>query len=452
MRLNVMGERGANREPATPDDIAAMAEMARQAIEAGALGFSTSRTLNHRSSKGELTPSLNAEEDELVGIAEALGSIGRGVLQVVSDFKDVDAEFDLFRAMAQRSGRPISISVAQAPQRPEQWRYLLDRMTEARKDGIMMRGQCAARAVGLLFGFEATLNPFMLAPLWKSDLRDVPMAERVARLRQDDVRRTLLEQVDADAKNRDVLGGRLISRFDMMFPLGDPPVYEPDARDSHRRPGRARGPRPGRGRLRRDDGQRRQGDAVPARRSTTSAGRSTPSVSSWPTRPRSSASPTAGPTSGTICDVSFPTSLLQWWGRDRPNGRLPIELLVHKQTRATAETVGLLDRGLLAPRLPGRRQRHRLRGPAPAHAGVPLRPAGRRPPGHPAGRRLPAHDRGRHGDPQRRPVDRRHAGPADPRRPGRPVAQLTGARPTARWRSASRASSAAHSVGAWWRR
>ena len=97
MRLNVMGERGADREPATPDDIAAMADMARQAIEAGALGFSTSRTLNHRSSRGELTPSLNAEEDELVGIAEALGSIGRGVLQVVSDFKDVDAEFDLFR-------------------------------------------------------------------------------------------------------------------------------------------------------------------------------------------------------------------------------------------------------------------------------------------------------------------------------------------------------------------
>ena len=99
-----MGERGANREPATPDDIAAMADLAREAIEAGALGFTTSRTLNHRSSKGELTPSLNAEEDELVGIAEALGSIGQGVLQVVSDFKDVDSEFELFRTMAAALG------------------------------------------------------------------------------------------------------------------------------------------------------------------------------------------------------------------------------------------------------------------------------------------------------------------------------------------------------------
>ena len=143
LRLHVMGERGAAREPATPDDIAAMAELAKQAVEAGALGFTTSRTLNHRSSRGELTPSLNAEEDELVGIAEALGSIGQGVLQVVSDFKDVDAEFGLFRTMAARSGRPISISVAQSPVAPEQWRDILDRMSEATKVGVTMRAQCA---------------------------------------------------------------------------------------------------------------------------------------------------------------------------------------------------------------------------------------------------------------------------------------------------------------------
>ena len=227
-------------------------------------GSPPARTLNHRSSKGELTPSLNAEEDELVGIAEALGSIGQGVLQVVSDFKDVDAEFDLFRTMAQRSGRPISISVAQAPQRPEQWRYLLDRMTEARKDGIMMRGQCAARAVGLLLGFEATLNPFMLAPLWKSDLRDLPMAERVGapapgrrppdparagRRRRQEPRRP---RRPADLPLRHDVPARRSAGLRARPPRLD------------RRPGRARGPRPGRGRLRRDDGQRRQGDALPA--------------------------------------------------------------------------------------------------------------------------------------------------------------------------------------------
>jgi N-acyl-D-aspartate/D-glutamate deacylase len=348
MRLNVMGERGANREPATAEDIAAMAELARQAIEAGALGFTTSRTLNHRSSKGELTPSLNAEEDELCGIAEALGAIGKGVLQVVSDFKDVDQEFDLFKAMAQRSGRPISISVAQAPQRPEQWRYLLDRMSDARKEGIMMRGQCAARAVGLLLGFEATLNPFMLAPLWKSDLRDLAMPERAARLRRDDVRRTLLEQVGADAKNRDVVGGRMISRFDMMFPLGDPPNYEPDPRDSIAAVAEREGRSPAE--VAYDVMLANDAKAMLYLPSLNYVNGTLDAVGEQLAHPSSVVGLSDGGAHvGTICDVSFPTSLLQWWGRDRPTGRLPIELLVHKQTQATAETVGLLDRGLLAP-------------------------------------------------------------------------------------------------------
>ena len=173
VRLHVMGERGANREPATPDDIAAMAELAKEGVAAGALGFTTSRTMNHRSSRGELTPTLTAEADELIGIAEALGSIGQGVLQVVSDFADLDHEFELLRTMAERSGRPISISVVQSPLAPDSWRTLLDRMADATADGVTMRGQVGARAVGLLLGFEATLNPFMLAPEWAS-LRDLP--------------------------------------------------------------------------------------------------------------------------------------------------------------------------------------------------------------------------------------------------------------------------------------
>jgi N-acyl-D-aspartate/D-glutamate deacylase len=352
LRLHVMGERGANREPATPQDIAAMAELAKQAVEAGALGFTTSRTLNHRSSKGELTPSLNAEEDELVGIAEALGSIGKGVLQVVSDFKDVDSEFALFRTMAARSGRPISISVAQSPVKPDQWRVILDLMTEANKEGVTMRGQCAARAVGLLLGFEATLNPFMLSPLWKQDLRDVSMAERFARLRRDDVRRTLLEQTQGDARAKDVVGGRLISRFDMMFPLGDPPVYEPDPGSSIAAMAEREGRSPAE--VAYDVMLANEGKAMLYLPSLNYVNGSLDAVGEQLAHPASVVGLSDGGAHvGTICDVSFPTSLLQWWGRDRPNGRLPVELLVHKQTRATAETVGLLDRGLLAPGMRG---------------------------------------------------------------------------------------------------
>jgi N-acyl-D-aspartate/D-glutamate deacylase len=250
--------------------------------------------------------------------------------------------------MAQRSGRPISISVAQAPQRPEQWRYLLDRMSDARKDGIMMRGQCAARAVGLLLGFEATLNPFMLAPLWKSDLRDLPMPERAARLRRDEVRRVLLEQVGADAKNRDVVGGRMISRFDLMFPLGDPPNYEPDPRDSIAAVAEREGRSPAE--VAYDVMLQQDAKAMLYLPSLNYVNGTLDAVGEQLAHPSSVVGLSDGGAHvGTICDVSFPTSLLQWWGRDRPHGRLPVELLVHKQTQATAETVGLLDRGVLAP-------------------------------------------------------------------------------------------------------
>src|SRR5262249_52278304 len=177
LRLHVMGERGARREPATEDDITLMAKIAREGIEAGALGFSTSRTLNHRSSRGELTPTLTAEADELVGIARAIGETGRGVLQVVSDFADVDAEFSLFRRMAQESGRPLSFSLLQT--RLDSWRRLLELLDEANADGVRMRAQVAPRAVGLILGLECTLHPLLTNPVYR-DIASLPLAERVA--------------------------------------------------------------------------------------------------------------------------------------------------------------------------------------------------------------------------------------------------------------------------------
>jgi N-acyl-D-aspartate/D-glutamate deacylase len=346
LRLHVMGERGARREPATPDDIAAMADLAREAVTAGALGFTTSRTLNHRSSRGELTPTLTAEADELIGIAEALGSIGAGVLQVVSDFIDLDAEFETFRLMAQRSGRPISISIAQSPVRPDDWKLLLDRMSEATATGVTMRGQVGSRAVGLLLGFEATLNPFMLAPAW-AELRDLPASERAIRLRRDEVRRALIDDMTVDREGS-LIGSRLIGKFDLMFPLGDPPDYEPDPADSVAAMAARDGPTPAE--VAYDLMLENDGRGLLYLPTLNFAGGSLDSVAGQLAHPASvSGLSDGGAHVGTICDVSFPTTLLQWWGRDRPTGRLPVELLVNKQTRATAETVGLLDRGLLAP-------------------------------------------------------------------------------------------------------
>jgi len=339
LRLHVMGERGARREPATPDDIDAMARLARGAIEAGALGFTTSRTMNHRTSRGEFTPTLTAEADELIGIAEEIGRSGRGVLQVVSDFNDVDAEFSMFRQMAERSGRPLSFSLLQV--RGTAWRRLLDLLGEANAAGVPMTGQVAPRPVGLVLGLECTLHPLLTNPVYR-EIADRPLAERVAIMSDPAFKARVLE---ADAAGPE---GRLLQSFGNIFELGDPPDYEPEAASSLA----ARSERAGRAPL--DlaydtllhDGGRGflylpllnygDGNLDPAgemlAHTNTVVGLGD-----------------GGAHVGTICDASFPTTLLTLWARDREHGRLDLPFVVHRQTGATARTVGLLDRGVLAP-------------------------------------------------------------------------------------------------------
>ena len=233
VRLYVMGERGANREPATADDIAAMGEVVREAVEAGALGFTTSRTLNHRTSKGEPTPTLTAASDELSGIAAAMSMADAGVLEVVSDFRQVQEEFATLRRMVEVSKRPLSISIAQADAAPDQWRQVLDAIAEANANGLPIKGQVPARGIGLLLGLSATLNPFIALPSYK-DIAKLSVEERVARLSDPAFRERLLAEVPDH---------RLVGRFERMFELSDPPDYEPAPEDSiAARAGRGRSP------------------------------------------------------------------------------------------------------------------------------------------------------------------------------------------------------------------
>jgi hypothetical protein len=164
LRVFVMGERGANREEASAEDIAAMKQLAKEAVMAGALGFSTSRTLNHRTSDGQPTPTLTASETELVGIAEGLKEANRGVLQFVSDFNDPQKEAAMLRRIVEASGRPLSVSLAQADVAPEGWRALLGAIETAMNEGLPMRAQVAPRPVGVLLGLELTMNPFSAHP------------------------------------------------------------------------------------------------------------------------------------------------------------------------------------------------------------------------------------------------------------------------------------------------
>jgi N-acyl-D-aspartate/D-glutamate deacylase len=334
LRLNVMGERGAQRETATPEDIEAMAALAREAVEAGAIGFSTSRTRNHRSSNGELTPTLTADADELLGIARAVGATGTGVLQVVSDFDDVDAEFGLFRSMAEASGRPLSFSLAGVD--PQKYPRQLALLDEANAAGVRMRGQAAARAIGILVGLQCTVNPLAGNPLWQ-ELADLPVAEQARAM------------ADLSFKERFLAAGdRPLGGADRMFELGDPPDYEPDPSTSIA----ARATRDGRSALDlaydlflQDEG--RTFLYVPIINwfdgSLDGVGEM---LAHQHTVPGLS---DGGAHVGTICDASFPTTFLSLWGRDRERGRLDLAYLVRQHTKDTAETVGLLDRGVLAP-------------------------------------------------------------------------------------------------------
>ena len=348
LRLHVMGERGARREPATPDDIAAMAELAREAIEAGGVGFSTSRTMNHRSSKGELTPTLDAERDELVGIAEAVGAAGRGVLQVVSDHIDSDEEFSTLRAMSERSGRPLSISVVASQVRDDWHRAALRHITDANAAGLRVRAQVAPRPVGIILGLDLTLNPFMTTAVWKNDLRDLTLADKVAAMRRDEVRAALLDQVGE--RQRALVGARMIDKYDYMFELADPPNYEPAPDTSVAARAAAAGVTPQElalDVLLADDGQGML--YVPFANyidgSLDTVGEMLRHEFTIP------GLGDGGAHVGTICDGSFSTTLLTHWGRDRADGRLPLEDLVRMHCRDTAAAVGLHDRGQLLPGL-----------------------------------------------------------------------------------------------------
>src|ERR1700733_13330300 len=163
LRVYVMGERGARLDPATDDDIAQMRTLAADAMRAGAIGFSTSRTLNHRTVKGDPTPSLRATEAELTGIAKGLADANSGVIELISDFDtpDLDSEFAMIRRIVEASGRPRSLSLAQGHRVPEGWREILKRIEGASKDGLPLRAQVAPRPIGLLLGLQGTLNPFV---------------------------------------------------------------------------------------------------------------------------------------------------------------------------------------------------------------------------------------------------------------------------------------------------
>jgi len=353
LRVFVMGERGVDREPATQADIHAMAAIAKRSMEAGAIGFGTSRTLNHRSSDGSPIATLTAGEDELTGIALGMAAAnngaGRGVLQVVSDFNDPAEEFAMLRRIVEASGRPLSFSLLQSPRDPEQWRFMLEQMSAAKAAGLQIRAQVATRPVGVLFGFELTANPFSTYPTYR-EIKDLSFAERIARLRDAEFRARLL----ADEPDSGRAPGLSPARaWERIYPMGlDSPDYEPTPATSIAAIAEARGADPravaldhmldggegnGRGMLYLPLLNYAQNSLDPAYQ-MLQHDCVVPGLSD------------GGAHVGMICDGSFPTTNIVHWTRDRTRGpKLSLEHMIKAQCRDTAETVGLFDRGLVQP-------------------------------------------------------------------------------------------------------
>ena len=345
VRAYVMGERGPTHQVATPDEIDGMAQVVRDAIQAGALGFTTSRTEKHKDSSGVLTPSITAHEDELVGIASVLGELDAGVLQGISDFYDFDNEFKMFRRMTEASGRPCSITVEQQDARPDWWVQLLDSVTQAQADGLPMRGQVPPRATGVLLGLSVTLHPFSFFPAYKS-LHNLPLDEKVAAMRTPEVRSQILSEASAI---NDGLVGEIITSFHKMFRLGDPANYEPGPEESFAALATARGCTPEE--VAYDALLEKDGAALIYHPLFNYMCGDLSYVKEMLDHPHTVIGLSdGGAHCGIISDASFPTTLIQHWGRDRSRGpKIPLERLVSMQTKETAELVGLHDRGILAP-------------------------------------------------------------------------------------------------------
>jgi N-acyl-D-aspartate/D-glutamate deacylase len=344
LRVYVMGERGARRDPSTDDDNKAMAKLAREAVRAGALGFSTSRTLNHRTSTGDFTPTLKAGEDELTAIADAMHGTGRSVLQFVLDLSTLDEDLPMMLRVADNTKCPITFSITQNDKAPRRWRQTLDTINAAAGRGLSITAQIAARPVGLLLGLELSRNPFQTHPSYR-EIAKLPLAERVARLRQPELRAAILSE-NATATD-DPLFFR--PNYDKMYLLGDPPDYEQPPEKTLGAQARREGRKPeelaydamltdeGRGMLYVPFLNYADGN-LDATREMLCDPRSVPGLSD------------GGAHCGIICDASFPTYLLTHWTRDRSRGeKLSIPFVVAVQSRKTALSVGLTDRGLIAP-------------------------------------------------------------------------------------------------------
>jgi N-acyl-D-aspartate/D-glutamate deacylase len=342
LRAYVLGDRA--HDDATPEEVEEMAALAERALCDGAIGFTTSRTILHRSKHG-LVPGTTAPADELMAFADAIRRAGHGVFELVSDLATVEPERSVIIDLAKRSGDTVTYALAQSPLNPGAYRDVLADVERVAADGVPVVPQVSNRPTGMLFGLQSSLHPFITHPTYRK-LADLPLAQRVAELRRPEVRAALLAD---DIGTDNPIARGLMSRWAHIFPLGDPPDYEPPLEASVHAAAEREGRTPQEVVL--DWLLDRDGTALLFAPLASYAAWNHDAILEMITHPRTILGLSdGGAHCGLICDASMPTFLLTHWVRDRARGeRLPLELAVQLQTQRTARAYGFTDRGTIEP-------------------------------------------------------------------------------------------------------
>jgi N-acyl-D-aspartate/D-glutamate deacylase len=354
LRAYVMGERGADpHEAPTAEELAAMARAVQDGMRAGALGFTTSRTVAHRTRDGDPLGTRYSSADELLALVGAMAETGKGVVQMISDaYLSEDTEFAaeemaLMRSMVEHGGRPLSMTVQQVVQVPDRWREMVAWVEDSVAAGLDMRTQVAPRPVGVLQGLTASVNPIAICPSYR-EIAGLPLAERVAALRDPERRARIVAEHTAATGGLEGLGNTIFTGFDKLFPMEEPVNYEPPAESSVAARAAARGVSPVEEAI--DLMLEADGNQLLILTLFNYARGNLDDVREMLVSPNSVMGlGDAGAHCGAISDASFPTTALALWTRRTAgNGPLPLELMVHHLTQRTARQVGWLDRGVLA--------------------------------------------------------------------------------------------------------
>ncbi len=342
LRAYVLGER-AHEDALDDADIAAMAQLTEAALRAGAVGFSTSRTILHQSRHG-LVPGTSSSAGELLALGRALGAAGHGVFEMVADLQGQEPDLAWMREFCRATGRVLTFALAQTPMQPTAWRDTLACIDALAAQGLRLVPQVPCRPTGMLFGLQSSLHPFISHPTYRDRLADLPLAERVERLREPAMRAQLLAE---EPSIENPIARYLLTNWPQIFPLGDPPDYEPPVERSVAAAAARSGRRPED--LVYDWMLERDGRQLLFAPLANYVDSNFDALREMLLHPRTVVGLSdGGAHCGLICDAGMPTYLLTHWVRDRTRGeRLALEQAVRLQTGNTAAVYGFADRGTL---------------------------------------------------------------------------------------------------------